>query len=63
MYDFRRPSELENMPDFLFDSMKILYLDAIIITDPREENCYSTIKDYCCPYFSLSSFTAIISII
>lgn len=51
MYGIRRPSELENMPDFLFDSMKILYLDAIIISDPRDEDCYSTIKDYCCPYF------------
>ncbi|CAD8047948.1 unnamed protein product [Paramecium primaurelia] len=56
MQGSRRHPELDNMPDFLFEN-------TLILSDPREENCYSTIKDYCCPNFNLMSFTAIISLI
>ncbi|CAD8137248.1 unnamed protein product [Paramecium octaurelia] len=56
MQGSRRHPELDNMPDFLFEN-------TLILSDPREENCYSTIKDYCCPNFTLASFTAIISLI
>ncbi|CAD8144464.1 unnamed protein product [Paramecium pentaurelia] len=56
MQGLRRHPELDNMPDFLFEN-------TLILSDPREENCYQTIKDYCCPNFTLMSFTAIISFI
>ncbi|CAD8059445.1 unnamed protein product [Paramecium sonneborni] len=52
----RRHPDLDNMPDFLFEN-------TLIQSDPREENCNTTIKDYCCPNFKLMSFTAIISLI
>ncbi|CAK58459.1 unnamed protein product (macronuclear) [Paramecium tetraurelia] len=56
MYRARRHPDLDNMPEFLFEN-------TLILSDPREENCYSTIKDYCCPNFTLMSFTAIVSLI